>query len=86
MDHPLGVEPPGGGGHRLARGQPVGQTGRPQPPARLEELRPARPVDRPVDTAPAEQAGVRGVDDGVCTLLGDVPDGQGDGRVVAHDR
>jgi hypothetical protein len=50
----------------------------PQRPALGQDLRTALVVDRPVDPAAAEQRRVRGVDNGVHGLLGDVSGDQFD--------
>jgi hypothetical protein len=44
-----------------------------QQAALREQLGPGRAVDRTVDSAPAEEARVRGIDDRVDVLLRDVP-------------
>ena len=53
-------------------GQPLRIALGPDPPALLEDLRAAPPVDRPVDASAPEQRGVGGVDDHVHLLGGDV--------------
>ena len=66
VDHPTGGEPEARVALASPKAQPLSCA------ARLEQLGAGRPVDRPVDPAPAEERGVGGVDDGVDVLGGDV--------------
>ena len=80
VDHESGGEPEPG------RGLGVAERAAIEVAAGVEQLRAGRPVDRPVDAAPAEQRRVGGVDDRVDVLGGDVAERDlelGDPRVAA---
>ena len=74
VHHPAGGQPEPRGRDGVSHGQPVGQRGPAQLPARGQQLRPGGRVDRPVDSPATEQGRVRGVDDDVDVLRGDVPE------------
>ena len=74
VDHPAGGQPEPGGRDGVPDGQPVRQRGPAQLPARGQQLGPGGGVDRAVDSPAAEQGRVRGVDDDVDVLRGDVPE------------
>ncbi len=86
MHDPAGVQLPGGGGDGLPGAQSLAVLRGTQLPAGGQDFGAAAPVDRAVDPAAAEQRGVRGVDDDVDGLPGDVaPDeGDADGGRCAH--
>ena len=68
VDHPLGRQTTGRGGHRLAGGQAVAVAIGPQPAALRQDLRPALGMDGAIDPTPTEQRRVGGVDDRVDLL------------------
>jgi hypothetical protein len=59
-------------GDGVSRGQALGVAIAPRRAARLEDLGTAAAVNRTVHSSPAHQRRVRGVDDGVHLLRGDV--------------
>ena len=66
VDHMLGLEPVAPGDFCIAGRTAI------QRAALGKQFGSGRPMDRPIDAAPAEQGRIRGVDDGVNAQAGDV--------------